>query len=320
MVFASKLFPDEDKERAFREKLQGLMREGKADLALAAVEATFAELGDHALSRQALSVKPDDVRITGWDKIAKTADSLDAHGPAITAVSIDFSLPSLEEDPDADKCLAPVLKTLYYCDEAYSFSASDRATLNTGYNRAGARWYGQDEHMDHETRVTGLEPVYGVYHAMFPHMTRGELTDLADYDIPRLAAMRAAILLHLAIARTVEEEGLPRAMTVLCGSEEDYPYFDAPIITRDEYEEATDAQAEAGDTDEALFTSLATLAPVKPVSTYQFQAETEHVSGRSLRHKLVRELQENANDEGARVEAEEPRSTSLFGRLFRRSA
>ncbi|WP_144097981.1 hypothetical protein [Croceicoccus sediminis] len=322
MVFASQLFATEEEERRFRLKVEMMLREGKPDQALAAVDARLAEIAERPFAALALSLAPEDVAITGWDKLAATIDSLDMHGQPISAIGIDFCNPDqFDNKPDDGMNLHPVLETAYYCDEVFAFSASDRAAINAAYGRAGPRWRGGFDHNDHEIGVTGLDAIYGRYHAVLPHLEAGELTELPDYDAPRLSAMRTAVLLHMAVARAVEEKGLPRAMVVLVGSNDDYPWFDAPVTTRAEYEEATDAQAESGDTDEALFTSLATLAPVRPNAGYRFTPETDHVSGRSLRHKLVREAEEASADVADAVVAVEANErTSLFGRLFRRSA
>ncbi|RVQ65293.1 hypothetical protein EKN06_13725 [Croceicoccus ponticola] len=319
MVFASQLFTDEDQERGFRAQVEGLLREGKPDQALAAVDTKLNEIAELPLAKLALAIDPDHVRITGWSAIAVTINSLDAHGQPISAVSIDFA-GAADGDNSSGDAAAPALETSFYCDEVFPFSTSDRAAIVAGYGRAGARWQGGYEHLQDDIGVTGLHALYSAYLAVKTPMERGELTDLGDYDAPRLAAMRAAVLLHGAIAHTIEESGLPRPIAVLCGSNEAYPFFDAPVTSRAEYDDATDARAEAGDTDETLFTSLATLAPVRQNAGYHFTPETEHVSGRSLRHRFVRELQDGANDEEDAPAPQEVKSTSLLGRLFRRSA
>jgi hypothetical protein len=58
--------------------------------------------------------------------------------------------------------------------------------------------------------------------------------DNAEGDAHALAAAIAAILLHLAVKRTIEQRGLPRRLAVIVGSNEDYPFFDAPVVTYDE--------------------------------------------------------------------------------------
>lgn len=321
MVFASQLFATEEEERRFRLKVEMMLREGKPDAALAAVDARLGEIAERPFARLALAVEPESIVITGWEKLSTTIDSLDVHGQPISAFGIDFCNPAqFGNKPDEAMNLRPVLETAFYCDDVFPFTTSDRQALVAGYGRAGPRWQGGFDHNDNEIGVTGLDAIYGRYHAVLPHMEAGELTELTDYDAPRLTAMRTAVLLHIAVARAIEEQGLPRAMAVMVGSNDDYPWFDAPVITRDEYDEATDAQAESGDTDETLFTSLATLAPVRQNSTYRFTPETEHVSGRSLRHKLVREAQEASAGVDTVVAGEANERTGLFGRLFRRSA
>lgn len=308
MGFASQLFATEDQERAFRDEVEGLLRKACSDDALALVDARLSELADHPMAAAALAVDPGHVRLTGWDKLPRTIAALDVHGQPISAISVDFARPSDETDE-------PVIETSYYCDDVFPFSTSDRGKIASSYGRGVVRWRDKHDHRDREIGVTGLAPLYPAFSAM---QALGD-AEPQTQDAARLARVRCAVLLHIAAHRAVHEEGLPHALVVLCGSDEDYPYFDAPVTTRDEYEEATDAQAEAGDTDEALFTPLTTLAPVRPNATYRFEPETEHVSGRSLRHRLVRELQENANDAGEESEAE-PARPGLLGRLFRRSA
>src|SRR3546814_13801034 len=39
-----------------------------------------------------------------------------------------------------------------------------------------------------------------------------------------------AVLVHLAVRDTALERGLPRRLAVLVGSNESYPFFDAPVI------------------------------------------------------------------------------------------
>jgi hypothetical protein len=49
-----------------------------------------------------------------------------------------------------------------------------------------------------------------------------------------LAACTSAILLHLAVKRTIETQGVPKPLAVLVGSNEDFPFFDAPVMSVDE--------------------------------------------------------------------------------------
>lgn len=310
MVFASQLFVSEDHERAFRDKVERLLREGEAEAALGEIDLCLREISATPFAALALGVDRADVTLTGWDTLARSLAALDAHGQPISAIAIDFAAPA----SDADVAGA-VLETSYYCDEVFAFSKSDRAKLDAACGRSGPRWRGSHEHADRELGVTGLDRLQSAYHAALPHIERGELTELADYDAPRLCAMRAAVLLHMAVARAVAEQGLPRPLTVLCGGDEHYPYAIATVLTAAEYDEATDAQPEAGDTDEALFTSLASLAPPRTASEYRATAETAHVSGRSLRHRLA---ESHAND-AAEIEPVEARPPGLFSRLFRRA-
>lgn len=306
MVYASQLFASEDHERAFRDKIERLLRDGEAEAALAEIDLCLREISVTPFTALALGVDRTAVALTGWDGLARRIAALDAHGQPISAIAIDFA-------PDGDNGTA--LECSYYCDEVFPFSKSDRTKLDAACGRSGPRWRGSHEHSDRDLRITGFGQLSAAYPAALPHIERGELPEPADYDAPRLCAMRASVLLHLAVARAVAEHGLPRPLTVLCGGDEHYPYIIATVTTGAEYEEATDATAEAGDTDEALFTSLASLAPVRMTSDYRATAETEHVSGRSLRRRIA-ESHANDADESEPVEA---KASGLFSRLFRRA-
>lgn len=315
MVFASQLFASEDHESAFRDKIERLLRHGPAgdgaEAALAEIDLCLREISATPFAALALGVDRGDVVLTGWSTLARRIAALDAHGQPISAITIDFAGPQAADAASADTAL----ECSYYCDEVFPFTTSDRAKLDAACGRSGPRWRGSHEHSDRDLGVTGLDQLHAAYHAVLPHIERGELTELADYDAPRLCAMRAAVLLHMAVARAVADHGLPRPLTVLCGGDEHYPWLIAPITTGAEYEEATDATAEAGDTDEALFTSLTALAPVRVVSDYRATAETAHVSGRTLRHRLA---ESHAND-GAETEPVDAKAPGLFSRLFRRA-
>lgn len=310
MVFASQLFASEDHERAFRDKIERLLRDGEADAALAEIDLCLREISATPFAALALGVDRAEVMLTGWEGLASRIAALDAHGQPITAIAIDFA------GLDGEDAAAPAtLECSYYCDEVFPFSKSDRTKLDAACGRSGPRWRGSHEHADRDLGLSGLGQLHVAYRAVLPHIERGELSELADYDAPRLCAMRAAVLLHIAVARAIAEHGLPRPLTVLCGGDEHFPYVIATVTTGAEYEEATDATAEAGDTDEALFTSLASLAPVRLTSDYRAAAETEHVSGRSLRRRIAAS-HANDVDDSAPVETKAP---GLFSRLFRRA-
>lgn len=320
MVYASKLFPCEAEERAFRAEIEQMLRKGCASEALAAVDAKLREIVEHPLAELALAAEPSRVSVRGWEVLSETIESLDLHGDPITAVAIHTSEPSgPDEGASASPRLEPVLETNFYCDEVFPFSGSDRDATNAAFDRAP--WKDRFEHRDHSLRIAGVGAPNGANPEAGPLIDSGDMPEPVDRDARQLTAIRTTVLLFMAVARAVEKQGLPRPMTVMIGSDDEFCRLSAPVVTRDEYEAATDDSGEAGDIDESLFKSLASVAPPRQNADYRFTPETEHISGRSLRHRLVGELSEIAEEVAEAVVAEEATvRTGLLGRLFRRSA
>lgn len=345
MGFASQLFVSDQQEKDFRREIEAMLRADSAEAALGAIDAKLTEIEDCAVATLALSVSPDGVAITGWERLAPTMEALDRHGQPISAIALAFCEPDAEAmQVDAEMKLAPVVQATFYCDEAFPFGGSDRDALNEAWKKDPPRWRGLFEHVEKTLGVSGLDALYGAWHAMRPHVMNGSDSEPADLDAARLAAMRMGVLLHMAIARAVREHGLPRPMAILSGGDSAYPDWEAAVATRAEVEETADADGEDDGVDEGRFTSLTTLAPVRPNANYRFTVETEHLSGRSLRHRLIRDAQAGVASDVAPVTSaedesviepdetpesedvlelgamEETRKSSLIGRLLRRSA
>jgi hypothetical protein len=226
----------------FLKELQGLMRSGAAETAL---ERARAKLGEVECANQrlvALAMESDfrGIALKGWHELGARFEELDAGNPEepITALGIDFSWPGHTGiEPGADGKLAPHIETNYYSDlPALAFSASARDALLSGYSAYGSEWQGAFKDIDGLIEVEGLEALYGAVQQADGY--RGK--DDADGDAHALAAAISAILLHLAVKHTVEQRGLPRPLAVIVGSNEDYPFFDAPVVTYDEAAEGDD--------------------------------------------------------------------------------
>jgi len=324
MPFASQIFASEVDERDFRTEIENALLAGRPGDALSAVDGKLRELGQNPVAALALAINPDSVTLKHWGSLAGSIHALNSDGETITAIGFAFCPPDAAgTKPDGDMRLAPVLNTSFYCDEAYPFGRSERTALAEACRKPIPHWLGMHEQLEQSVQITGLDRLYGTWHALRPHLEAGELSDVADYDAARLAAIRLCVLLHIAVARAVESEGLPSALAVLAGSGDGYPDLVAPVVTRAECEDMAEAmlEAEVGEVDESLFTSLVTLAPAKNVSPYQFTPETEHVSGRSLRHQLIGNANENPElEEAAIAHAAAEEKPSLLNRLFGRSA
>lgn len=220
----------------FLKELQGLMRSGAAETALERARAKLGEVECANRRLVALAMESDfhGIALKGWHELGARFEELDAGTPEepITALGIDFSWPGHTGiKPGADGKLAPHIETNYYADlPALAFSASGREALLSGYSAYGSEWQGAFKDIDGLIEVEGLEALYGAVQQA--DGDRGK--DDADGDAHALAAAISAILLHLAVKHTVERRGLPRPLAVIVGSNEDYPFFDAPVVTYDE--------------------------------------------------------------------------------------
>jgi hypothetical protein len=153
-------------------------------------------------------------------------------GYHVTAVSFDLSSPShFGLRPDENGNLSPVVETCFYCDGPFPFSVASRAEIAAVCTGYATPWQGAFEEVDASIKVIGMDRIYG-----FTKLYEG-IRDRtpAEEDIYQLNAAIAAIIFHIAVKRAVIEQRLPRSMTVLAGSHDDFPFYTAPVITREEY-------------------------------------------------------------------------------------
>ena len=137
-----------------------------------------------------------------------------------------------------------------------------------------------------------------------------------------LGASYIAVLVHLAVRETALRHGLPRPLAVLVGSNESYPFFDAPVIA------ASDAAVPAPPppsgpedvyeefpADRPGLVELRELTepdadPGQEPEAWHLPPPPDHVTGTELRRRLV--------TEESIAELEAARKPSLLQRLFRR--
>lgn len=216
---------------AFLKELEGLMRSGEPEMALEQARTRLAGVGGGNRGLIKLAVKTDfhDIVLKGWHELGARLEEVDKAGEPVTAIGIDFSWPGhTGSKPNPLGKLAPNIETNYYADlSTLAFSAADRPALLSGYSTYGSEWQGAFLDLDSLISVDGLEELYGAVQLA----SKDAGKDDADGDAHALAAAIAAILLHLAVRHTIEQRGLPRKLAVLVGSNEDYPYFDAPVVT-----------------------------------------------------------------------------------------
>lgn len=321
-IFASEIFESEDELEQFLGNVESLMRRGQPDVAATLIEAQLMELNDgrHDIAKLAQATPVSAVRLIGWEVLDQTFRKIDRPDQPVTAMSIDISAPMAlgAPDPERGNFREPDLETLYFTDSAFSFARAGRDEINHGYGRKAGVWRSAFEEAGAEVQVRGLGGIYGEVLAYQRRRELGELPSPADNDALVMGHAFVAVRLHQAIRAVIEGRGLPRAVTVLAGSNESYPFFDAPVYTRGEYYDLIE-DGEDGEVEESKFASLS-LAPraadYDPGSIFQ---DDSQVSGTSLRRRIrdAAPVEEPANDTAP---ASTSLVTSLFGRLRRRPA
>ncbi|MFM7349467.1 MAG: hypothetical protein ACKO01_08250, partial [Erythrobacter sp.] len=252
---------------------------------------------------------PEALALAGWDAVAATiAREERASGNPITALGIDFSAAChVGLEPDEDGAAAPHLETNYYDDLSnLVFSTASREDILAGYSDYGSEWAGCFAEIDNALKVEGLSALYG---AVLGAAQDRDRDDLAG-DAYVLAASASAILLHLAVKRHIAERGLPQPMAVLVGSNEDYPFFDAPVVSLGE------ARALMPPAPEPAWRPPAVADPVaewEDEPAWVEEAEWEPLPEPEPEPELV-----YADDAPRPAASEPPATKGLLARLFRR--
>ncbi len=291
-------FADAEEQSGFRKRLEAMLREGEAEAALALVRQGLRAIADNGLPIVdiALGADPHALTLNGWDAVAATIAGEDAGGNAIAALGIDFSWPGhVGLEPDAAGHLAPHIETNYFADLAeIAFSAASREDILAGYSAYGSAWQGCFAVIDNAIAVEGLSALYGAVTTA----ARDRDSDTAAGDAYLLAACTSAILLHLAVRSAIAAGALPKPMAVLVGSNEDFPFFDAPVVSAEE--------ARALMPDRPATPPAPTPPAQAPITTQ------DGVSGRALRSRL--ETTGGETD----PPSDPPATKGFFGRLFGR--
>ncbi len=284
-------FADDTERRAFAQRLEAMLRNGEPEAALTLVRQGLEAIADNGLPIVdiALATDPDALLLKGWDAVADTIAREEARGKTITALGIDLSCHG-DFPPDAAGHLAPYIETNYFADlTEIAFSTASREDILAGYSGSGSEWQGRFEDIDNAIEVEGLSALNGAVEMA----VRDRGSDTAAGDAHLLAACTNAILFNLAVSRAIAAGALPRPLAVLVGSNEDFPFFDAPVVSVDE---ARALMPDRPATPPAP-------APVTP---------PDSVSGRALRSRL------EATGGETDPPSDPPASKGFFGRLFGR--
>lgn len=261
-MFASTLFADENDVRDFDMQIQNLLRNGRADEAAAILETALGELGAnrHPVAELCGTCPVSEVKIVGWDALAARIAELDTPDAPITGLGIGIEAHGhCEREPDPGASFEPRLETSFYHDGAFPLAISDRAALVEGYGPHGAGWQGGLADIDTLLGVQGLGALYGLVRPLVETTDSTTEPDPLDADAMRLGAAFIAVRLHQAVARAVRLHGLPRPLAVIVGSNETYPFYDAPVFST----------AEAQDFAPVVLES----APIQPVAVEAMPVE-----------------------------------------------
>lgn len=320
-MFASNIFGNEDELFAFLGDVEALLRRGQPDVAAGLLESQLGDLAEEGneLARLCLKVPVGAIRLVGWEQLEAKMATLDRPGRPITALSIDISAPF--ETPVLSQkhgnFYEPDLDTIFYSDTRFAFSQSGRDAIMASYSERGCPWSGQFEHCDNIISVRGLGGIYGEVLLAQKACRADDHDNATEQDAAAIASAFVAVRLHQAIRSMAEGRGMTRPFTLLVGNNESFPYFDAAVITRDEYEDLFDAAyEEAGGVAEEMFAPLAVSPIFDDYDPFASAPGEDQVTGASLRKKLRETVAETqiANDVAPR------RVGGLLNKLLKRSA
>jgi hypothetical protein len=227
-------------ENDFRRSIETMLRNGEADDAATKLRALLKPYSgrDKLLPERFMTVSPQEVSLAGWQNLRAQIGKYDRPEHLISALRIAVTDPDPEAPPpvpDASGRLTPLIETSYFSDDSFPFSDADRNDLLDGYSMDDTAWQGDHEASDSAVKVEGIEDLYGSVAAIEARVMQSDQPDGEEIRAGSLGACFLAVLVHQAVRETVRKEGLPRALCVLAGNDGVYPFFDAPVLARDEY-------------------------------------------------------------------------------------
>lgn len=319
-MFVSNLFRDETELRQFMDSLLEFLRDGRAHDAAAHVDFALGVLEEfnHPIAAMCRANPFEKISLKGWDQIADRLTQLDKPHQPITAISIDISCHG-ENASDAEDAPAPFLETNFFSDAAFPFSTSGREALCNGYDGSSALWVGNFEDIDCTIEASGIGALSFAIDALERDNRGGD--DPIGTDAMYIGLAYRAVAIHQAVRLMVEKHGLSRPLTILVGSNESYPFFDAPAITSQEYRElfpesgvVEEALSDTGDDYQAVEMPEEPdpVAEPEPAKVFEAPASANaygHVSGSEIRRRFADPA---VQDEAAGA------AGGLFSRLFKR--
>lgn len=237
-------------EQSFREEIEDLLRFDQVDAAverLRALVEPFAQPGG-ILPARFLEVTVADIEITGWDRLATRLASHDRPSQPISAIGVALSDARVLGGPGpSGGKLAPFIKTFYFTDEAYPFSDATRDDLLDGYTREGFGWHGDYQATDATLSIKGLDDLHGAVVELEDRLFDAPDAAEDEFRAGAIGACYITALIHKALRDAIRERGLPRPLCVIAACDGVYPFFDAPVVGRDECEDAGQIEASSED-------------------------------------------------------------------------
>lgn len=259
-------------EHAFRRSIETMLRNGRADEAVERLKKLLPECAGEGktLPGRLLDLGPEQIHLGGWDQIAGKVNEYSRPSTPITAIGIGISDPADSGlKPDADGNLKPPLATSYYSDATFPFSETDRADLLEGYSAFGCEWQGDHDRIDETLSIEGIDDLYGAIARLENEVAASEEPDSEMIRAGAIGACYLGVMVWQAARRAVIEQGLPRPMALLLVNSDAYPFFDAPVMTCDEYlddgalqvvNHASAASSDESETEEQEVASLVGMA------------------------------------------------------------
>ncbi len=232
------------------------LRHGKAAEAVARLRALLAPFAgsDCILPERFLTVKADDLVLTGWEGLAGAIQTHDQPERPVTALSIAFGWPGEDGPaPDTEGRLAPHIEISYFTDDIFPFSQSGRDDLLDGYSYHGCTWGDDCEANDNALSLGGIDDLHGALSSLEARLLASDEPDAEEIRAGSLGACLLSALLFQAVGERIARDGLPRPLCVMAGSNGVYPYFDAPVVgISDEVRKAAEADADRTGPDRAI--------------------------------------------------------------------
>lgn len=219
-------------EEEFRRSIESGLRRGRADEAVAKLRELIEPFAGEGriLPARFLTVAAADLALRGWEELGDRIRRYDRPGRLVSAVSIAFGWPGEDvPQPDAEGRVSPLVEVGYYNDDAFPFSRSGREDLLDGYSFHGCTWGDDCVGSDTALVLEGISDLHGALAALEARLLALDEPDPDEICAGSLGACLLSALLYQAVSDKVAEQGLPRPLCVMAGSNGVYPYFDAPV-------------------------------------------------------------------------------------------